>query len=253
MTSAKNGVRIRSFRKADSKHVQDLFMEAMAYGPGSPLRSALRDHISEPTSYLTYALALTGGAIAACAPRHKAFGAVLSISAAGWFFAYRRLLWNSFINYFDMSLKDDLADIATHYKIKPVHPGSDELEPSGPSGFWVIESDLPNNRGSEIVGCVGLDCQYKDGVIRGELRRMNVSPRHRRMGIAALLIETLIGHARKHHLQTVWLGTTGHQKPAISMYEKFGWVESSRQLIREGPVSLVMLEYRLDLAYPGTL
>lgn len=80
---------------------------------------------------------------------------------------------------------------------------------------------------------------------------MIVSPHHRRMGIAGLLLQTLIAHARAHHLPTVWLGTTEYQGAAINMYKKFGWVEARRDFVGEalGLVKVLFLEYRLDLTY----
>jgi hypothetical protein len=59
------------------------------------------------------------------------------------------------------SLRDDLADIASHYKLQPDPLNSDELVPSGPSGYWVVETTRPDNKAPEIVGCVALGMQLK--------------------------------------------------------------------------------------------
>ena len=52
--------------------------------------------------------------------------------------------------------KGDLADIASHYKLQPIHPGAEELEPSGPSSFWVVEKERPDKNGRTIIGFIGL-------------------------------------------------------------------------------------------------
>lgn len=52
-------------------------------------------------------------------------------------------------------MRDDLADIAGHYKLQPVRPDEEELAPFGRSGFWVAERERPDKSGLEIVGCVG--------------------------------------------------------------------------------------------------
>jgi GNAT superfamily N-acetyltransferase len=92
------------------------------------------------------------------------------------------------------------------------------------------------------------DCHLNDGKMRAELRRMVVSPHHRRLGIAALLIQTLVAHAREHKMPAVYLGTTQYQQAAIHMYKKFGWVENRRDFYGEGIIKVIQLEYRLDLS-----
>lgn len=123
---------------------------------GSPRRVALDANLYAPTSYFAYALILAGLAIFARSPEHRFSGAILSAGAASLNFGYRCLLSNAFVEYCTRCLDEDLADIASHYHLEPVHPdGADSLS-IGPSGFWVVERDLPDKRGQEIIGCVGL-------------------------------------------------------------------------------------------------
>ena len=87
----------------------------------------------------------------------------------------------------------------------------------------------------------------KDGVLDGELRRMSVSPQHRRLGIARILLHTLINHARANKVRSISLGTTEYQLPAHRLYEKFGWVEEHRKCIRDGLFRMWLIWYKLDL------
>ncbi|KAF9463455.1 acyl-CoA N-acyltransferase [Collybia nuda] len=245
---SKNGVRIRKFRASDLNGVRELFMLGMARGPGSPRRVALKESLLDWASCLAYLLVFSSVVLAAQYPQWRTIGYSLLIGATTLFFTYRWMISESFIAYCNNSLKTDLADIANFYHMKPMDSDDkEELSPVGPSGFWVVEREYTDGRESEIVGCVGLDCHLKDGNLRAELRRMVVSPHHRRLGIAALLIQQLVAHARQHRMTAVYLGTTQYQHAAIRMYQKFGWVESRRDFYREGTIKVTLLEYRLDL------
>jgi len=52
-------------------------------------------------------------------------------------------------------MKEDLADVATYYDLQSNDKGSNDLAPSGPSGFWVAELASPNGKGKGILWCVG--------------------------------------------------------------------------------------------------
>jgi GNAT superfamily N-acetyltransferase len=87
----------------------------------------------------------------------------------------------------------------------------------------------------------------KDGTLQGELRRMVVSPYLRRIGIAGLLIETLVTHARKNNLPTIFLTTTQFQPQARRLYQKFGWVEQAKIWVQVGIAGIWVHELQLDL------
>lgn len=99
----------------------------------------------------------------------------------------------------------DLVDIANFYQ-------------SGKGGFWVAEKD------DIIVGTIAL----KDiGNCQAALRKMFVSStvRGKEHGVAARLLETLIGHARTEGLSEIILGTTDRFLAAHRFYEKNGFAE----------------------------
>lgn len=87
----------------------------------------------------------------------------------------------------------------------------------GAGEFWVARAD-----DGAIVGTIGL-VEFAAG--QGALRKMFVRADHRgpTHGIAQRLLDALLGHARAHGLETVWLGTTALFKAAHRFYEKNGF------------------------------
>lgn len=122
-------------------------------------QAALRSQLPTPRAYLSYALFGTGLSLALIgrSTRREVLGSLLSFAAAAWFFAYRYILHHFFPDYLEASLRDDLADIAAHYKVQDMLPdGSGELVTPTPSGFWAVETESAKGTGQEIVGFVGL-------------------------------------------------------------------------------------------------
>lgn len=156
MASTTNNFTIRNFRKSDAVKVRELYVWAMATGPKSPCRIALRRLLFHPRSYIYYALFIFGLVLATHSQNRKVLGAFLSIGVAALFFGYRFILSRAFIKYCEGCLQDDLADIIGHYKLRPIRPNDEELVPSSPSGFWVVERKCPDKGCIELVGCVGL-------------------------------------------------------------------------------------------------
>lgn len=166
-------------------------------------------------------------------------------------------------------MKEDLADIPNHYKLVPVDPTSkgSDWAPAGASGFWVAE--VKTEKGYEVVGSVAMGafiviCIISEffGLIlgaciddssagepgTGELRRMLVSPYHRRRGIGAKLSEALLAHAKEHKLSSLVLTTTAFQPDARRLYERGGWKLTSTQNAPVGRLSIQLVTYRMDLS-----
>jgi len=107
---------------------------------------------------------------------------------------------------FDFSItaadQPDLAEIPAWYQ-------------TGAGQFWLAELD------GEAVGTIALK-DIGDGAVA--LRKMFVKPVARgAAGAAQALLDTALGHARTHGLQTIWLGTTEAFKAAHRFYEKNGF------------------------------
>ena len=91
----------------------------------------------------------------------------------------------------------------------------------------------PSNFGSPISAFFpdinNLNVNFEDNAI--ELRRMAVSSKHRRQGIAGRLIKVALAHAQAHDRRYIDLTTTSYQKGALDLYEKYGWVIRQRWVL----------------------
>ena len=76
-------------------------------------------------------------------------------------------------------------------------------------------------RGEEVIGTCAL---HRDTPDSFELCKMAVAPAARGRGIGELLLESAIDYAEAHGAGQVWLLSASALKPAISLYEKFGFV-----------------------------
>ncbi|EDR11068.1 uncharacterized protein LACBIDRAFT_315392 [Laccaria bicolor S238N-H82] len=193
-----------------------------------------------------YALFM-GGLALSLSSSTRVIGSVLCLSLFGTFAGLRWLLSRFFVSYCENSLRADLVDIGKHYCV-PESEGTRNA-PSSASSFWVVEAYSDVTEYCEIVGTVGLDSSTNDDQTTAELRRMTVSPHHRRLGIGQLLLITLIAHARERGLSSVFLTTTNHQAPAIRLYERIGWVVQRRAAVcRLLPTfELALVDMKLDL------
>ncbi len=117
-----------------------------------------------------------------------------------------------------------------------------EVYQSGTGGFWMAE------REGRIVGTIGLICF---GTSEGALRKMFVAAeaRGRELGVAAGLLDILLGHARAKGIRGITLGTVEKLHAARRFYEKNGFVLFDPDALPEGfprmPVDTHF--YRLEL------
>jgi GNAT superfamily N-acetyltransferase len=115
---------------------------------------------------------------------------------------------------------------------------------SGGGGFWVAEAQ------GRLVGSIALK-DIGDG--DAALRKMFVAADFRggAIGVARLLLETLLAHARQSGLQRIWLGTTERYLAAHRFYKKQGFVQIEPAKLPAGfPRMTVDIRfYRLDLLH----
>jgi putative acetyltransferase len=78
--------------------------------------------------------------------------------------------------------------------------------------------------GLELAGIAALK-ELGDGV--GELKSMRTDPKHLRKGVAAALLEHIIGEARRRGMRRLSLETgSGHAfEPALALYRKRGFID----------------------------
>ena len=88
----------------------------------------------------------------------------------------------------------------------------------GDGNFWVALAS------SEVVGTIAL---IDIGGGQGALRKMFVKKSHRgpEAGVAAKLLDTLLGWARSRQMREIYLGTTAKFLAAHRFYEKNGFAE----------------------------
>jgi GNAT superfamily N-acetyltransferase len=88
----------------------------------------------------------------------------------------------------------------------------------GNGNFWVALA------GDDVVGTISL---LDIGNGQGALRKMFVRAEYRgaQHGVAARLLETLVGWCRLHGIHDVYLGTTASFLAAHRFYEKNGFME----------------------------
>ncbi|TFK35524.1 acyl-CoA N-acyltransferase [Crucibulum laeve] len=263
-------LRIRPYRDADSDEVQRLFYTAMGTGPGSPYRLALHALPYQPAAYVTYAV--FGSALLLFnKPSFRLLGFGLSLGAGTAFFLYRRYLFKACMDYCQSCLDSDLADIGGHYGMRDnpaiFHDemGAVEVAKEPPeilssarscsNRFWVVEdlSQPQEGQRNAIIGSVGLDGSNCEDPSVAEMRRMVVSPYHRRRGIGALLVRTVLDHARKYNISTILLTSTTYQPGAIKMYANFGWKPTGKKILLDRVTNMYLMKFKLDLPGVQTL
>ena len=73
---------------------------------------------------------------------------------------------------------------------------------------------------NEAIGC-GAFKEYELNV--AEIKRMFVNPNHRNKGIAKMILQELINWSQEENFTTAILETAQKLKPAIALYQKFGF------------------------------
>jgi [ribosomal protein S18]-alanine N-acetyltransferase len=119
-------------------------------------------------------------------------------------------------------LRVDLEAVLEVERQSFVHPWSGEL--------FLQELRLPYSRirlariGSEGGDVVGYVCRWIAG---GELHVLNVAvhPRWRRQRVGHRLIEEVLAEGRRSGVERATLEVRHHNRPAISLYESFGFEE----------------------------
>jgi GNAT superfamily N-acetyltransferase len=85
--------------------------------------------------------------------------------------------------------------------------------------FWIATTSE-----GQLVGTIAL-IDIGDGM--GALRKMFVHREYRgkALGVASLLLHTLLGHCRSHQINAVYLGTNPRLQAAMRFYEKNGFAQ----------------------------
>ena len=81
--------------------------------------------------------------------------------------------------------------------------------------FFVMRQD------GAPAGCGGVQLVGRE---YGEIKRMYVRPAFRGLGLGRVMLEHLVAHVRAHGLPLLRLETGIHQREAIGLYERSGFV-----------------------------
>jgi ribosomal protein S18 acetylase RimI-like enzyme len=207
----------------------------------------MKAQLRTPVAFVSYFMMMFGTIMATRStnPMTTLGFFIIAFTGCILFLLYRRYLKATFIGFLKQSFEGDLADIPKHYKLAGSNDPNEEkqgLWPITKSGFWVAELD-EGGLEPTIVGCLGLgtfsarltsyalfnsatiqtDAYTNPDETSAELRRVVVSPTHRRQGIANQLMSAAITHGKSNGIRSLFLTTSSHQPAAINMYRKFGW------------------------------
>ncbi|KAJ6479952.1 acyl-CoA N-acyltransferase [Mycena vitilis] len=133
------------------------------------------------------------------------------------FFATRMAITSAMKAFCERALAADMLDIEKHY--------------AAPAAFFVAarpgEGDKKLDdaeKTEEVVGFVGLEYFPDKKSHIAEMRRMVVAAKHRRKGVATLLMNKVIAQAESiRGLDSIELGTSEFQPGARKLYEHLGW------------------------------
>jgi putative acetyltransferase len=100
--------------------------------------------------------------------------------------------------------------------------------------------------GAELLGCGAL---RELSPVQGEIKSMRTAPQHVRKGVAAALLQHMIGVARQRGYRTVSLETGSGEafEGAIALYGKFGFIRG--QAFGEYVASDFNQFFHLDLGF----
>ncbi|KAF9481303.1 acyl-CoA N-acyltransferase [Pholiota conissans] len=216
--------RVRFYSNSDLEHVRQILKESKLRGVDSPLHQMMRAEFTKPRAFIAYFLSIVGLIFERrCSTLwRRCVGAVLAssgvLSAAFWVLKVR----SDFIKFVHDGLADDVSAIPQHYQMFSPEGDENRLLPTGKNAFWVAEAyETDSGKVTDIVGCIGLDATTEP---TAELRRMAVASKYRGRGVARLLIQALVQHARLNAIEDVFLRMSAANTNALAVYQRFGWV-----------------------------
>jgi ribosomal protein S18 acetylase RimI-like enzyme len=241
----KNGLRVRSFQSGDYEIVKKHFSTSLV----EPAPSAFLHVLNHPVPWTIWGAGVTvvAGGLTLMTKQHpppmKYVVAATSIWSAAMVTWLHKISVGAYYSYIEWSLTQDMGNIPEYYELEPIdesNKGNIIYAPKGQKNFFVCEDSA-----GAIAGFVALDYHPERPKPTGELRRMIVSPTHRRRGVAEFLIQALIKHAKKNDLQVIELGTSDVQYGAKKLYQKLGWREHHR--VFDEIRFIDVIKYELDL------
>ncbi|KAJ7157932.1 acyl-CoA N-acyltransferase [Mycena crocata] len=209
---------IRKYRPSDFPQIRALLFEGFVTSEGSPGVVAKRQYLFRAPSVIAYLVA--GAGLGLFWRGNTTCGTLLCVTGLGLFTAVRYGISQMINDFCQAALKEDMGDIEAHYRV--------------PSAFFVAARpyDAKDREYEEVVGYVGFEYLPEKDPSKAEVRRMIVSARYRRRGVAERLMKTLIAHAESipdadvqngSELRCINLWLSEFQPGAQRLYERLGW------------------------------
>ncbi|KAJ7896713.1 acyl-CoA N-acyltransferase [Mycena olivaceomarginata] len=203
MASASD-VQIRPYRASDFPQVRALLFQGFLNGKRSVASATLVSYLWSAPMFCSYFLSLCGGFLLYYLPRwdrlEGAMGFLLLAFGLGIFLALRYAIRNDLRSVCEKALESDMRDIAAHY--------------AAPGAFL----------GEEVLGFIGLESPLDKKSHTAELRRLVVSPSHRRRGLAKQLVSAAIAHVESvKGIDAIELSTSDFQRGVRKLVEGLGW------------------------------
>ncbi|KAJ7348495.1 acyl-CoA N-acyltransferase [Mycena albidolilacea] len=236
MASDDLDIYIRQYRPSDFPQVRVLFLEGFVTGERSVLVTATRNVLMKAPVVAVYLLSICGAALLYSLSHWDSFAgclAVLLVSFSPALILFLRHTLNKAMKELcDQAFATDMRDISAYY--------------AAPAGFFVAARRAGDETtGEEVLGFVGFEYQPEKTPHTAELRRMVVSPKYGRRGIAKRLVRALIEHAEAvPGLDFIELGTSEFQPAARRLYEGLGWELTRIDIQRAAFVTASMIRFR---------
>ncbi|KAJ7184697.1 hypothetical protein C8R46DRAFT_465479 [Mycena filopes] len=245
---ASSDIYIRKFRPSDHPQVRKLLFEGFVTGKGSMLTTVKLRYLYQAPALTSYFLA-GGGAytlwvlpaeVRTSAPALAAI--VLLLMGLAAFIALQMTLTSSLRGFCDKALETDLRDIPAHYAAPSVFLVA--VRPAAAATVEGADKLAVGEEVEEVLGFVGLEFKSEKDPKPAELRRIVVSPHHRRRGLASrLLLEALKHGETVRGMQTVKVGASQYQPGARKLFEKLGWVRVGQTESWVGVINLYIARY----------
>ncbi|XP_020917466.1 N-acetylaspartate synthetase-like [Exaiptasia diaphana] len=208
---------IRPFQVADTKTIQDVYLEAHNSFIFPAFEAGLqKPYINVPALLFVHCLTTITESL------YIGIG-LLFILVVGVYLSYRV----KFMNHLNHSMTTDLHDIENFYQC-----GSDE------SSFWVAEI------AGKVVGFVGMKQRDSTTI---ELQRLTVAPQYRRRGIGESLCRNVISFYKRKKFQQLILECTEVHFAGKSLYAKLGFNIDERIAAPFALSAITLEHYSLNL------
>ncbi|KXN82703.1 hypothetical protein AN958_02268 [Leucoagaricus sp. SymC.cos] len=239
---------LRLYQDGDKEHIHSVYLDAMIWHSHAPMKTFIKLVATSTIAKTLYRIAIFGAFLWCFYPT---LGQYISLAAGGAALLQLGLAIWMIVKHTKQNSREGLADIREHYQLVPTNEdegkGDVALRASGPRAFWVVEAIHKVTGNKEVAGFGGLDIVKKGDKTDVELRRIAVSGRHTRQGVAAMIVKAAITQAKAHDLPSIYLSTSSLQMPAVHLYKKFGWVEEKRRDLRALGVKAHAIFMRLHL------